>query len=638
MTATVSTAEFCETETDHNAFVRHRGPVTCVAGIPGEYTAVSSGYDSAVGFIDLRAKTIALLGYHRHLVNKVVVNSTGTMAATCSSDYTVCLWDLHTRKPTRVLRGHWDDVEDFAFVDDLTGISVSRDRRILVWNLVTGAVEQVIEGHNRDVLSVEYHDGSIYTSGDDMTLRRWCLASGTEQKCWGPFEVETDTCAVDPLHDRVILGADDGSIRIFDIESGRSIKTITAHRSGIKKVAVSPVTGDILSAAYDQRILLWNARHFELMGELQQRTGTWERSLNWTPGGESIVAGTFDGTIRRWSSSTGVCEPDIGSATQGTGNACLNDVYCGPYGNCAVVADDGIIRLARPAPAGLTWLASAVPPGGRVLMNAVCVSAVPGSDALSRVWCGAHDHQLHTFDIENNEVTLHSSIPLGEGPINCIRVQEAGPHDLSAWVACYSGSIVRVDLKTGEPMVVGDRLAIHDGAVKSVRLRPGHSQGASGAADGSLLTWSLDGTTLHRLAGHTAIVDDVDFDPAGELLASVSRDFTLNVYEVDSGRLIYSILLGRESPKCVLFWDAGTVFVGNYWGRIWRITLHNQRLTTHPVATNGISSMSRSPHGLLSTAYDGSLTLLDPESMSVISRLDSMQQKLLPFESKASFD
>jgi WD40 repeat protein len=143
-----------DSQTDANAdpFTRHRGPVTCVAGIPGRNAAVTSGYDSAVGIVDFEREKIELLGYHPHLVNRVVVDPTGKSAATCSSDYTVGLWDLDSRKLVRVLRGHWDDVEDFAFVDETTGVSVSRDRRILIWDLSTGAIVRTLEKHQRDVL------------------------------------------------------------------------------------------------------------------------------------------------------------------------------------------------------------------------------------------------------------------------------------------------------------------------------------------------------------------------------------------------------------------------------------------------------------------------------------------------------
>jgi WD40 repeat protein len=629
------------TPDSHRDFSRHRGPVTCVAGIPGAQKAVSSGYDSAVGIIDFNNSSVALLGYHRHLVNRVVVNPGGTVAASCSSDYTACLWNIEDGRPLSVLRGHWDDVEDFAFVDDNKGVTVSRDRRILVWDLKSGAIENILEGHHRDVLSVEYADGRLYTSGDDMTLRQWDLASGRMLKVWGPFEVETDTCAIDLIHGRVVLGADDGSLRIFDIDSGKPIRTIEAHRSGIKKVAVSPATGDILSAAYDQRIIVWDAHTFEPGTELSGHPATWERSLNWSPDGTHVLAGTFDGTILRWEAANGNLECEIGSSVDAPGNGCLNDVSCGQSGLCAMVSDDGLVRLARLSHDESEWLGQTIPGPRRVLMNAVCVSRSPSNNSQEAILCGAHDHSLHFLSAEGNSVESQASLALGEGPINCIRTLPHRPENgqgLTAFAACYSGAIVRVGWHAGQSPWIEARLSIHDGAVKSVRIRPGEDIAASGAADGSLNTWSLDGEIRYRLAGHTAIVDDVDFDPSGEFLASVSRDFTVNVYHVDSGRLVHSILLGRESPKCVLFWDRNTVLVGNYWGCIWWVSLDDERVTTHPVAINGISSMARHPEGLVAVSYDGSVSLLNPDGLDVAGRLNCLEQKLPGYECIASFD
>src|SRR5262249_42079706 len=116
-------------------FARHRGPVTGVAMIPGTEDVVTSAYDGAVALFHTASGKVDLLGYHLHLVNRVVVDARGRRAASCSSDYTTCLWNLETRRPERVLRGHSDDVEDFVFVDDELGVSASRDHRILIWNL-----------------------------------------------------------------------------------------------------------------------------------------------------------------------------------------------------------------------------------------------------------------------------------------------------------------------------------------------------------------------------------------------------------------------------------------------------------------------------------------------------------------------
>lgn len=155
----------------NHQFTRHRGPITCATHVPQSNKIITSGYDSAVALFDYTSMEVELLGYHEHLVNRVSVDSSGNFAATASSDYNVYIWDLHEKKVKTVLRGHNDDVEDFVFLSESRGTSVSRDTRIIVWNLNNGAIETIILGHEKDVLSINYCDGKLYTSGDDMTLR-----------------------------------------------------------------------------------------------------------------------------------------------------------------------------------------------------------------------------------------------------------------------------------------------------------------------------------------------------------------------------------------------------------------------------------------------------------------------------------
>jgi WD40 repeat protein len=601
------------------AFTRHRGPVTCVAGIPGSTAAVTSAYDGAVGRFDLATHDVELLGYHDHLVNRVSVDADGRRAATSSSDYTIHLWDLAARVRVGVLRGHSDDVEDFAFAGDGVGVSASRDQRVIVWDLATGAIRRVIEGHERDVLSVVCSGDRIYTSGDDKTLRVWDLASGRPLKMWGPFEHETDSCAVDPLRGRVVLGCDDGVIRVFDVETGATLAAVPAHRSGIKKVATSPATGDILSAAYDQQVLVWDARSFELKVRLDARRSTWERSFNWSPDGASILAGTFDGTVLVWDAASGRCRDEIGET--GRGNVCLNDVAANARGEIATVSDDGLVRLGRLRPDEGRWLSETEPASGRMLANAVTLD-----DAGGRVVTGAHDHTLHLFARQGDRLADEIEVRLGEGPINSVRVAHHAGHEGEVFAACYSGAIVRV----GRDGAVRGTIRVHDGAVKALRLHPREPFGVSCSADGALLAWGFDGALRERFRGHMAIVDDVDIDPSGRFIASVGRDFTLKVYDLADGRLLHSVSLGRRSPKAVLFWDPRTVIATNYWGALLRVDLDTESVLARQIAENGFSAAARCGDHLVAVSYDGAAYLVRPGDLSVVRTLRGLTQRLQP--------
>ncbi len=602
-----------------SAWSRHRGPVTGVGVIPGTRTVVTSAYDSAVGLFHLDSGEPELLGYHDHLVNRVVVSPDGRRAASCSSDYSIAIWNLSSRRRELTLLGHSDDVEDFAFVDATTGVSASRDWRILVWDLRTGAVRRVLEGHMKDVLALAVADGRVYSSGDDMTLRVWDIESGRMLRVIGPFEDETDTCAIDPVRRRAILGCDDGCIRIFDTESGAATHVVEAHTLGIKKVAVSPASGDILSAAYDQKIAIWDAHSLQEKLQLDSTPATWERSLTWSPDGAQIAGGTFDGTVLIWDSGSGRLLQEVGEAGPLPGNPCFNEVSAAASGTLAAVSDDGFVRRGRLTPAESSWDCLYEPRSGRILMNAVTYD-----EELGMVVTGAHDHTVHIFDAVPGGLEREREIALGCGPINSVRIARHAGYRGDVFVACYSSAIVRLS-REGE---IRGRIQVHEGAVKSLRLHPQREVGVSCGADGLLLGWSFGGELLHHYRGHTAIINDVDLEPSGDRLASVSRDFTLKIFDLDSGAMVHTIPIAHKSLKSVCFWDGSTVLIGDYWGGLIRVDLESETFERAVVAENGISSLGRLGEHVVATSYDGAIYLIDPDDLKVARSLRAMRQKL----------
>jgi WD40 repeat protein len=285
------------------------------------------------------------------------------------------------------------------------------------------------------------------------------------------------------------------------------------------------------------------------------------------------------------------------------------------------VSDDGLLRLGRLTPTEATWVAESVPKSGRILANAVTVDAEYAMAAS-----GAHNQHLHLFDFDGKTLGGEIEVPLGEGPINCVRISHHDGHERECFVACYSGAVVRVS-RQGE--ILG-RFTAHDGAVKALRLHPGEKIGVSCSADNTLHSWDLDGNRLHRFLGHMAIVDDVDIDPTGTMIASVSRDFTMKVYRLDDGSMIGSYSLGRRSPKAVCFVDQNTVIVTNYWGSLLRFDLNSGATLVRHIAGNGISALTRCGDYLVASSYDGALYLVNPLDLEPVNTLRSMVQRLKP--------
>ena len=147
------------------------------------------------------------------------------------------------------------------------------------------------------------------------------------------------------------------------------------------------------------------------------------------------------------------------------------------------------------------------------------------------------------------------------------------------------------------------------------------------SADGAVLSWSLDGRLLDSFPGHTAIADDVDFDPSGRFIASVSRDFTVRVFEFESGRLRNSVAIGHRSPKSVCFWDENTVLVGDYSGGIDQGRSHSQSLFQAADRQEWFE-LTFTRRGVMASCYDGAVYLISPEDLSVTNTYRAMTQRL----------
>src|SRR5215203_2588926 len=69
---------------------------------------------------------------------------------------------------------------------------------------------------------------------------------------------------------------------------------------------------------------------------------------------------------------------------------------------------------------------------------------------------------------------------------------------------------------------------------------------------------SRDGRELRALTGHTALIGTVTFSPDGTLLASASSDFTARLWNLQTGKQVWSIKL-RGLGKKIVFSPKGEV-------------------------------------------------------------------------------
>jgi WD40 repeat protein len=269
------------------------------------------------------------------------------------------LWDLQTGAEARRLLGHKEKVNTVAFTPDgqfaLTGSGTGYDKEISVrlWNPATGEELRRFEGHTGFIRRALYSpDGRfLATSSNDGTARVWDAASGKELfqikgyliglgLAFSPdsrwlalnqgreatlYEVATGnllrsfsghqdfvtSVAFSPDGRFLLTGCRDKTARLWDIETGASLRQLTGHKGG----GISPQWGDILvsfspdgkyllTGSEDKTARLWDAKTGAVLRQFVGHSQAIS-AISFSPDGRWIVTASEDSTTRLWDASSG---------------------------------------------------------------------------------------------------------------------------------------------------------------------------------------------------------------------------------------------------------------------------------------------------------------------------------------------
>ncbi len=103
---------------------------------------------------------------------------------------------------------------------------------------------------------------------------------------------------------RVVSGSHDGTVKVWDLNSGQEQRTLSGHGDGVRGLAL---TGDgrVVSGSKDGTVKVW-----DLNSGQEQRTlsghGGGVNALALTGDGR-VISGSDDGTLKVWDLNSGSC-------------------------------------------------------------------------------------------------------------------------------------------------------------------------------------------------------------------------------------------------------------------------------------------------------------------------------------------
>lgn len=341
----------------------------------------------------------------------------------------------------------------------------------------------------------DFTGAGFYHSDFDMNMHK-------NNSYLGAGVPETDTSKLSPVlvdqgHEDIIRtvvcsrdgrflvsGGDDKTVKLWDLESGRLIKTLEGHAKAVLSVFISPNNRWIVSGSSDHTVKLWDIESGCIISTFKGHND-WVNSVFISPDNRRIVSGSTDQSVKLWDLENRVLIKTL----EGHDSAVLS-VFVSPDNRRIVSGgDDKRVKI---------W----------DLKNGKLIKKLDGhSDTVSSVFVSPDNRRI----------------------ASCGRDKR-----IKLW-----------DMNSGE---LTEKLEGHKDWVRTIFISADNQRLVSGSDDWTVKLWDLErGRLISTFEGHDNIVNSVLIRQDSRLMVSASFDKTIKVWDLEAGQLIQTLEGHKDS-------------------------------------------------------------------------------------------